>query len=186
MLSIHKPQEEPKMVQETYEMPDLAPKQRESTEVIEKIDLEPVTEEPEIPVERMERDVYIVNYHPNDSTGSGRTTASGYTIYDFETSPEGFYRFNGLLVGAIPVGEVLYLEDTGEVYYLYEGYKYYKLGDTLHIEFEYQGTFYSEEMVLLDVCGACYGMAHESKQRIDLFTAYPTVGKRDAKEITYE
>ena len=145
----------------------------------------PVVEEIIPEIVKKERDMYIVNYYPDDSTGSGNTTASGLGVSDFTLSTEGFYRYNGMLVGAMPVGTELHLGN-GETYYLYENYKYYSLGDTMEVEFEYNNTIYNEKIIILDVCGACYGMPHESKQRVDIFTSHSVIGKRDAREVSYE
>lgn len=115
--------------------------------------------------ELKETDVYFTNYHLGDGS-SGTTTASGLKINDFEVNDEGMYTFEGKVVVAtanmtrLPRG-------------IAEGYKSHELYEEFTIQLndkEYQA-------IVLDVCGACYGMFDEFLQRYDIFTTKNVIGK---------
>ena len=110
-------------------------------------------------------DVYFTNYHLGDGS-SGITTASGLQIKDFEVNEYNMYTYDGKVVVAtanltrLPRGIV-------------EGYNSHELFDEFTIRLndkEYQA-------IVLDVCGACYGMFDEFLQRYDIFATKNVIGK---------
>ena len=112
------------------------------------------------------RDVIFTNYYQNDSTGSGDITASGKKIKDFEINEDGFYTYEGKVV--VATANTTRLKRN-----LYKGYKSHELYDEL--TFELNGKRYKG--IVLDVCGACYGVSHENIQRYDIFTTKSIIGK---------
>lgn len=110
-------------------------------------------------------DVYFTNYHLGDGS-SGTTTASGLQIKDFEVNDDGMYTYDGKVVVAtanmtrLPRG-------------IAEGYRSHELYEEFTIRLndkEYSG-------VVLDLCGACYGVEGEFLQRYDIFTTSNVIGK---------
>ncbi|MFV0499745.1 MAG: M23 family metallopeptidase [Bacilli bacterium] len=105
-------------------------------------------------------------YHPNDATGSGNATASGYKTSDFEVNSKGWYTYQGKLVMAAASRD------------LYEKYpNKFQYKDNIHyIEVPYKTTnkSYTEifiiingiqyDGIILDKCGACM-----SATKIDLY-----------------
>lgn len=113
-------------------------------------------------------DVLVTNYWPGDGS-SGTTTASGLSIEDFEVNEEGMYTFENQVVVATANTD-RFLNN------LNQDYSTNSLFDELAFTFNgktYQG-------IVLDVCGACYGVANESKQRYDIFTVENVIGKVEA------
>lgn len=110
-------------------------------------------------------DVYFTNYHYGDGS-SGDTTASGLQIKDFEVNDEGMYTYDGKVVIAtanmirFPRGIV-------------EGYNSHELFE----EFTIRLNDKEYPAIVLDVCGACYGMFDEFLQRYDIFATKNVVGK---------
>lgn len=110
-------------------------------------------------------DVYFTNYHLGDGS-SGDTTASGLQIKDFEINEDNMYTYNGKVVVAtanmirIPKGIV-------------EGYNSHKLYE----EFTIRLNDKEYPAIVLDICGACYGMFDEQLQRYDIFTTGNVIGK---------
>lgn len=110
-------------------------------------------------------DVYFTNYHLGDGS-SGTTTASGLQIKDFEVNGEGMYTYDGKVVVAtanmnrLPRGIV-------------EGYNSHELFE----EFTIRLNDKEYPAIVLDVCGACYGMFDEQLQRYDIFTTSNVFGK---------
>lgn len=110
-------------------------------------------------------DVYFTNYHLGDGS-SGITTASGLQIKDFEINEENMYTYDGKVVVAtanmarLPRG-------------LVEGYQ----SHNLYEEFTIRLNDKEYEAIVLDLCGACYGVDGEFLQRYDIFTTGNVVGK---------
>lgn len=103
--------------------------------------------------------VRITSYYNGDDCGSGDTTASGKTIYDFETNENGWYTYNGMLVIASATN--YYRTDVD----LKPSYQRYDLYDVISLTInnvDYEG-------IVLDVCGGSYW--NEKHQRYDLFVS---------------
>lgn len=110
-------------------------------------------------------DVYFTNYHLGDGS-SGFTTASGLRIFDFDVNDEGMYIYDGKVV--VATANMTRLQRG-----INEGYKSHELYEEFMIRLndkEYQA-------IVLDVCGACYGMFDEFLQRYDIFTTKNVIGK---------
>ena len=110
-------------------------------------------------------DVYFTNYHLGDGS-SGTTTASGLQIKDFEVNDDGMYTFDGKVV--VATANMTRLQRG-----IIEGYKSHELYEEFIIRLndkEYQA-------IVLDICGACYGMFDEFLQRYDIFTTKNVIGK---------
>ena len=110
-------------------------------------------------------DVYFTNYHLGVGS-SGITTASGLQIKDFEINEYNMYTYDGKVVVAtanmirLPRGIV-------------EGYNSHELFE----EFTIRLNDKEYPAIVLDVCGACYGMFDEQLQRYDIFTTSNVIGK---------
>lgn len=110
-------------------------------------------------------DVYFTNYHYGDGS-SGDTTASGLQIKDFDVNEEGIYTYDGKVVVAtanmtrFPRG-------------IAEGYRSHELYE----EFVIRLNDKEYPAIVLDVCGACYGMFDEFLQRYDIFATKNVIGK---------
>jgi len=116
-------------------------------------------------------DVYFTNYHLGDGS-SGTTTASGLRIYDFEVNDDGMYTFDGKVV--IATANMTRLQRG-----IVEGYQSHELYEEFSIrlnENEYQA-------IVLDICGACYGVFDEQLQRYDIFTTSNVIGKEIGQVI---
>lgn len=114
-------------------------------------------------------DIIVTNYFLGDGS-SGTTTASGYQISDFGVNEEGMYTYLDYII--IATANTTRLE-----WSLFEDYKSHELYEVLTLSFngkEYKG-------IVLDVCGACFGIEGESNQRYDIFTTGPVIGKVDGK-----
>lgn len=110
--------------------------------------------------------VILTNYYANDGS-SGTTTASGLSINDFQIHPTlKAYTYNNRIV--VATSNMTRLQRP-----LNAGYRTFELYDEFILEI--QGIDYPA--VVLDVCGACYGVKGESKQRIDVFTTGSVFGK---------
>lgn len=110
-------------------------------------------------------DVYFTNYHLGDGS-SGTTTASGLRILDFDINDDGMYTYDGKVV--VATANMTRLQRG-----INEGYKSHELYEEFTIRLndkEYQA-------IVLDVCGACYGMFDEFLQRYDIFTTKNVIGK---------
>lgn len=110
-------------------------------------------------------DVYFTNYFMGDGS-SGTTTASGLKVTDFEVSEEGWYLYEGKVV--VATANITRLKRG-----IAEGYRSHELYEELTIRLngkEYQS-------VVLDLCGACYGVDGEFLQRYDIFTTGNVIGK---------
>ena len=102
-------------------------------------------------------DILVTNYWDGDGS-SGDTTASGLTIKDFEVNKEGMYTYDNKIVVATSNLERLNRP-------IYKGYITLTFNDK------------SYEAVVLDVCGSCFGVLGETKQRYDVFTTGNVIGK---------
>lgn len=118
-----------------------------------------------IDVYTTEESILVTNYWPGDGT-SGEVTASGLSIEDFDINDEGMYTYKDLIVVATANIERLPRP-------IYGGYTTHELYDELTLTFN--NTTYGA--VVLDVCGACYGMPNETNQRYDVFTIDNVIGK---------
>lgn len=110
-------------------------------------------------------DVYFTNYHLGDGS-SGFTTASGLRILEFDVNDEGMYTYEDKVV--VATANMTRLQRG-----INEGYKSHELYEEFTIRLndkEYQA-------IVLDVCGACYGMFDEFLQRYDIFTTKNVIGK---------
>lgn len=65
---------------------------------------------------------------------------------------------------------------------LYDGYQSHELYEVLTIEVNNN----QYEAIVLDVCGACYGVQGEQYQRYDIFTTGPVIGLQKGKIIMIE
>lgn len=130
--------------------------------------------ENESPVIEKTTDVYFTNYHLGDGS-SGITTASGLQIKDFEVNEYNMYTYDGKVVVAtanmtrLPRG-------------LVEGYQ----SHNLYEEFTIRLNDKEYEAIVLDVCGACYGMFDEQLQRYDIFTTKNWIGKAIGQVVLKE
>lgn len=135
----------------------------------EKVSFQPFVEMAQL--ETVSTEIFITNYFLGDNS-SGTTTASGKQIKDFGINEQGMYTFNGMIVVATANTERLNWP-------LNEGYRSHSLYSVLNLEIE--GTSY--EAIVLDICGSCYGVKGEEKQRYDIFTTGNIIGKVDGKLI---
>ena len=116
-------------------------------------------------------DIIVTNYYLGDGS-SGTTTASGYQIRDFGVNEEGMYTLMGYIV--IATANTTRLERP-----LFDDYQSHELYEVLTLKFNektYKG-------IVLDVCGACYGVEGEDNQRYDVFTTDGVIGKVEGKLI---
>lgn len=118
-----------------------------------------------IEVYTSESDILVTNYWPGDGS-SGEVTASGLSIQDFDINVEGMYTYNDLIVVATANIERLPKA-------IHDGYNSHSLYDELTLTFNNT----THGAVVLDVCGACYGMPNEINQRYDVFTIGNVIGK---------
>ncbi len=109
-------------------------------------------------------DALFSNYFIGDGSSS-EITASGYKISDFDVNELGWYTFQNKVVVATA-------NTTRLSKYLYGGYRSHELFEKIHLIIE--DVVYPA--IVLDVCGACYGISNETKQRYDIFTTGPTIG----------
>lgn len=110
-------------------------------------------------------DILLTNYWSGDGS-SGTTTASGLKVSDFEVNEDGLYTYNGKIV--VATANVSRLNKP-----IRESYKSHNLFDELELTFNnkpYTG-------VVLDVCGACFGVDGEELQRYDIFATNNVIGK---------
>lgn len=114
-------------------------------------------------------DILVTNYYYGDGS-SGKVTASGKKISDFQVNDKGMYTYEGMIVIATANQNRLNRE-------INEGFIGHNLYEVLTLEIE--GTKY--EAIVLDVCGACYGVEGETKQRYDVFTTGNVIGKVNGK-----
>ena len=115
--------------------------------------------------EEKSTDVYFTNYFMGDGS-SGTTTASGLKVTDFKVSDEGWYLYEGKVV--VATANITRLKRG-----IAEGYRSHELYEELTIRLngkEYQS-------IVLDLCGACYGVDGEFLQRYDIFTTGNVIGK---------
>ena len=114
-----------------------------------------VKEEQPVIQEPTKLDYRMTYYHPNDSTGSGNTTASGKSTKDFTLNENGWYTYNGKLVVATANSSLRswdrYKNSTQPTYSLYD-----------ELVLEINGISY--DAIVLDKCGACMNSA-----KIDLY-----------------
>ena len=96
-------------------------------------------------------------------------TASGFTQNDVYVE-NGYFKYDGYFIVATPI-ESRY--DGG----LYEGYNNYELYDIINIKLNDEWV----EAIVLDVCGACYGLPHESRQRYDIWTTHDFIGLQESE-----
>lgn len=114
--------------------------------------------------EPAKKEVIFSNYGIWDKS-SGNKTASGMTISDFKVNEDGMYTYQNKVVLATANTERLARE-------LKDGYNSHSLYDTVEFNLndkQYQG-------IVIDVCGACYGVVGEDKQRYDIFTVQNSIG----------
>ena len=112
------------------------------------------------------REVIFTNYWNGDGSSSN-VTASGLKTSDFTLNSKGWWTFQGKVVLATANSNRLNRA-------LKNGYKSHDLYD--EISFDLDGKTY--QGVVLDVCGACYGVESETNQRYDIFTNSNVVGKK--------
>lgn len=118
------------------------------------------------------RGVLFTNYYQGDGS-SGTTTASGLTTSDFDINDKGFYTYQGKVVLATA-------NTTRLNWGLNPGYESHELYEVITTEVNGQ----TYEAIVLDVCGACYGVEGETLQRYDIFTKGNVIGK--VKGVVYE
>lgn len=123
----------------------------------------------ETPVQLKTTEILVTNYYFGDGS-SGKVTASGKKISDFQINDQGMYTYNGMIVIATANQNRLDRE-------MKDGYVSHDLYEILDLEID--GTSYSA--IVLDVCGSCYGVEGEAKQRIDVYTTGNVIGKVDGK-----
>lgn len=123
----------------------------------------------EMPLERKSTDIIVTNYYYGDGS-SGKVTASGKKISDFQVNDKGMYTFNGMIV--VATANVRRLD-----WNLKEGYQSHDFYDVLELEIDGQ----AYEAIVLDICGSCYGVKGEDNQRIDVYTTGNVIGKVDGK-----
>lgn len=112
-------------------------------------------------------DILVTNYWNGDGS-SGNTTASGLSTTDFKLNSEGMYTYNGRIVVATA-------NTTRIKRPLKDGFKSHELFDALELSFNGKGY----DAVVLDVCGACFGVKNEDIQRYDIFTKGNVIGKKE-------
>lgn len=117
----------------------------------------PVVDEvvPEVETEVVEDLPVRLTYYSYE----GNKTASGHSPSNFGIHQDlGAFTFEGKLV--VATANLTRLK-----WQLYEGYKSFELYEEFDLVIN--DTIYPA--IVLDVCGACYGMSHESVQRIDVY-----------------
>lgn len=112
------------------------------------------------------QNVLFTNFYTTDGSSSN-TTASGLQTYDFQINELGFYTYQGKVVLAAANQSRLNRP-------MNSGYRSQELHTELVIELNGQ----THQAIVLDVCGACYGMPGETEQRYDIFTTHEIIGKR--------
>lgn len=122
-----------------------------------------------IPAKPQSQDILITNYYTGDGS-SLDITASGLSSKDFAINDKGYYTYDNKVVIATANTSRLARP-------LKEGYNTYELYTTLTIEIN--GVTY--DAIILDVCGACYGVAGEQLQRYDVYTTHDVLGKSKGK-----
>lgn len=123
----------------------------------------------EMPVKEECTDIIVTNYYYGDGT-SGKVTASGKKISDFQVNDRGMYTYNDYVVVATA--------NTNRLKWsINEGFKSHDLYEVLDLEID--GERY--EAIVLDVCGSCYGVDGEDNQRYDVFTTGNVIGKVKGK-----
>lgn len=127
-------------------------------------------EEQEVELERSYREVLFTNYYTNDNQGSTNVTASGLTTHDFTPDEYGFMTYQGKVVLATA-------NTSRWNRHLYQGYRSHELYEV--IDFNLNGI--DRQGIVLDVCGACHGVSHETKQRYDIMTTHSVIGKQIGK-----
>lgn len=115
-------------------------------------------------IDYVEREVIFSNYYTHDGS-SGDTTASGWQTKDFKVNSEGMYTYDDKVVVATA-------NTTRLKRRLYEGYQ----SNELYDEFTINVNDKLYDAIVLDVCGACYGLSHEEIQRVDIFTTSDVIG----------
>ena len=111
-------------------------------------------------------EVIFTNYYVGDGSNSADITASGLTSKDFEVNEDGMYTYQNKVVLATANIERLPRELSNS----YNSHLLYTEIDFVIDDKQYLG-------IVLDVCGACYGVQGEDKQRYDVFTTKNVIGK---------
>ena len=109
--------------------------------------------------------VRFTSYHPGDSTGSGKCTASLLCTDSFETNENGWYTYEGKVVVAAATYACTALKTgvCGNYNELPSGFKQYNL----HDEFLIEVNDVQYEAIVLDICGGSYWP--EEYQRYDIY-----------------
>lgn len=113
------------------------------------------------------KEVIFSNYGTWDGH-SGNKTASGLTINEFEVNEDGMYTYQNKVVLATANIDRL----PRELLNSYNSHLLYEEIDFVIDDKQYSG-------IVLDVCGACYGVLGEDKQRYDIFTTSNSVGLKE-------
>lgn len=124
----------------------------------------------EVLQEPKETEVWFTNFGEWENED---ITASGLTTKHFTVNDDHMYEYNGYVVLATA-------NTTRFNKPLYSDYKSYNLNDI--VIFKLNEKVYSG--IVLDVCGACYGVSNEDLQRYDIMTTKDYVGK--TKGIVYD
>lgn len=114
------------------------------------------------------REVLFTNYFYGDGS-SGKTTASGLKTADFKVV-DGMYTYQDKVVLAT-ANTTRYKRN------LKDGYRSHELYEELTIEVNNK----QYQAIVLDVCGACYGVQGEQYQRYDIFTVGSVIGLQKGK-----
>lgn len=133
-----------------------------------------------------DKTIRITSYYPNDQTGSGKCTASGYCTKDFSVNKDGIYTFQNKIVIATATYHCTKSKKgiCKKYNQLPSGYHQYNLYDEITINFNNK----NYEAIVLDICGACYWK--EEYQRYDLFVTdkskvIDTIGYTHIKEMIH-
>ena len=120
-----------------------------------------------VTINQFAKDVIFSNYGTWDGH-SGNKTASGLTINEFEVNEDGMYTYNDKVVLATANVERL----PRKLLNSYNSHLLYEEIDFVIDDKQYSG-------LVLDVCGACYGVQGEDKQRYDIFTTSNVIGLKE-------
>ena len=120
-----------------------------------------------VTINQFAKDVIFSNYGTWDSH-SGNKTASGLTINEFEVNEDGMYTYQNKVVLATANIDRL----PRKLLNSYNSHLLYEEIDFVIDDKQYSG-------IVLDVCGACYGVQGEDKQRYDIFTTSNVIGLKE-------
>lgn len=117
-------------------------------------------------------EVRITHYYTNDATGSGKCTASGKCVNEFDINENGWYTYQGMVVIAAATYRCLFSRSgaCGRLSSVPSGYNLHDLYETLMI----QVNGIMVDAIILDSCGSCMKkVGNETLQRYDIFTVNP-------------